>query len=550
MRTRFSTSTGWLVFGTRVIAALFMCCSPLYADVAIKGFVRDSGNGAAIIATLTATPGGYNTTSSGSDGSYTLWVPYGWAGRVTPTNPNYTSFNPWCRDYPSVVSTRWVQNYWGSNQVPIKGFVRDSGNSAIVATLTANPGGYSTTSSGSDGSYTLWVPYGWAGRVTPTKPNYTFKPWCRDYPSVVSTRWVQNYYGSYGPQIVFSDGFEGIFPGSWHVYTSEFIIFSDDFEGSFPGSWYVGNNNSNTVAKWGDNYAKAYGGSWSAFCADNGSNSRTTYDNNLNTYMQRRNVSLVGYNNATLTFKYWMNTEGNYDTFQVNVRNQSGTWANLMTISGNQSGSGWQTKTLSMNQYAGQTGLIVSLDFVSDASYVPSGAAGVWVDDVKLTGNGGAQWGDNYAKAYSGSWSAFCADNGSNSRTTYDNHLNTYMQRENVSLAGYNHATLTFKYWMNTETNYDFFYVRVKDQAGNWAYLLTLSGNSSGWQPKTLPMDQYAGQTGLTVQFLFYSDASYVPSGAAGVWVDDVLLTASTSLGTGTASDKQPAHATNWELFR
>jgi hypothetical protein len=142
-------------------------------------------------------------------------------------------------------------------------------------------------------------------------------------------------------------------------------IFSDGFEGAFPGSWVVGNNNANTVAKWGDNNAKAYSGSWSAFCADNGSNSRTTYDNGLNTYMQRQGISLSGYNKATLTFKYWMNTQASYDTFQVNVRNQAGTWANLMTISGNQSGSGWQTRTINMDSYGGQTGLRISFDWAS-----------------------------------------------------------------------------------------------------------------------------------------------------------------------------------------
>ena len=105
---------------------------------------------------------------------------------------------------------------------------------------------------------------------------------------------------------------------------------------------------------------------------------------------------------------------------------------------------------------------------------------------------------------------------------------------------------------MNTEGNYDTFQVNVRNQSGTWANLMTISGNQSGsgWQTKTLSMNQYAGQTGLIVSLDFVSDASYVPSGAAGVWVDDVLLTASTSLGTGTASDKQPAHATNWELFR
>ncbi|TWT41977.1 hypothetical protein RAS1_31030 [Phycisphaerae bacterium RAS1] len=165
------------------------------------------------------------------------------------------------------------------------------------------------------------------------------------------------------------------------------VIFQEGFEGAFPGPWSVGNNNSNTVAKWGDNRAADYSGSWSAFCADNGDNLRTTYDHNLNTYMQRRNVSLAGYCSATLTFKYWMNIENesscDFDSFQVNIRSQSGSWSNLLTICG--SSSGWQTRTLNLDQYAGQTGLIVGFDFVSDDSVVPDGAAGVWIDDVSLT---------------------------------------------------------------------------------------------------------------------------------------------------------------------
>jgi len=165
--------------------------------------------------------------------------------------------------------------------------------------------------------------------------------------------------------------------------SAQITIFSEDFGGAFPGSWYVGNHNSNTTAKWGDNRAKASSGSWSCFCADNGNNLRTTYDNNLSTYLQRKNVSLAEYASATLTFKYWMNTESGWDKFEVNVRNSSGAWKNHMAISGNS--SGWQTRTINLNEYVGQTGLYISFDFTSDASVIPSGDAGVWIDDVVLT---------------------------------------------------------------------------------------------------------------------------------------------------------------------
>ncbi len=161
-------------------------------------------------------------------------------------------------------------------------------------------------------------------------------------------------------------------------------IFSEGFEGSFPAAnWYVGNNTPNTVAKWGDNSAKANTGNWSAFAADNGSDSRATYDNDLNTYMPRRNISLVGYETATLSFKYWLNSEFDWDFFEVNVKDQFGNWSNLLSESGDV--SSWRTETIDLSSYAGQSGVTIGFDFVSDESIVPSGSAGVWVDDVVLT---------------------------------------------------------------------------------------------------------------------------------------------------------------------
>jgi hypothetical protein len=189
-------------------------------------------------------------------------------------------------------------------------------------------------------------------------------------------------------------------------------IFSDGFEGAFPGSWFVGNNNSNTVAQWGDNSYRAATGSWSAFCADNGSNTRNTYDNNLNTYMQRRNINLSGYTSATLTFKYWLKTEASFDRFEVNVRSQSGVWSNVLTDSGDDSALGWQTRTINLNSYAGQSNIYISFDFISDGSVVPAAPAGVWVDDVVLDATA-VQAGIRVSNANPSSWSGTSPISGS-----------------------------------------------------------------------------------------------------------------------------------------
>lgn len=164
------------------------------------------------------------------------------------------------------------------------------------------------------------------------------------------------------------------------------IIFSDGFEGAFPGSWTVGNDvGSITTAKWGDNSAKASAGSKSAFCADNGSNTRTVYDDNLKTYMERRGVSLSGYTAATLNFKYWLNSESGFDFFTVNIRDQNQVWhAPEFTDSGNDSSAGWQSRSLNLNAYAGQTGLYIQFLFRSDGRTVNASPSGVWVDEVSL----------------------------------------------------------------------------------------------------------------------------------------------------------------------
>jgi hypothetical protein len=162
-------------------------------------------------------------------------------------------------------------------------------------------------------------------------------------------------------------------------------VFSDDFEGVFPDGWTVGNDSGVTTSKWGDNQAKAAGGSWSAFCGDNGSNTRDKYVNNLHTYMERRNVSLDGYVGATLSFKYWLNSQADHDYFKVRVKDQSGTWHEVYSDSGNDSALGWQSPSIDLSAYAGQTGLTIQYRFDADAGTVSTAPSGVWVDDVLMT---------------------------------------------------------------------------------------------------------------------------------------------------------------------
>jgi hypothetical protein len=174
--------------------------------------------------------------------------------------------------------------------------------------------------------------------------------------------------------------------------TAQTTIFSDGFEGSFPGTWYIGNDGGLGGYTWGDNNYWAYAGSWSAFCCDssNGSlNGANTYKNDRHTYMEKRGVSFSSFTSCSLKFRLKMNTESGYDPFTVNVRDQSGSWHQVYIRSGsNPTWPNWDSVKLNLSSFAGQTGLYIQFRFDSDASVVPSAPAGVWVDEVYCIGRG------------------------------------------------------------------------------------------------------------------------------------------------------------------
>jgi hypothetical protein len=160
-------------------------------------------------------------------------------------------------------------------------------------------------------------------------------------------------------------------------------IFNDGFEGPSLAGWttrtYQGGG---SAPKWGVNSARRYSGSQSAFVAGAG---RSTYASDQHTGLVRQDVSLAGYGTASLTFKYYLNTEAGYDFFSVNVIDANGKTTNLFRDSGDDRDIGWQSKTLNLNAYAGKSDVDIEFRFDSDASLVNAAPSGVWVDDVRLS---------------------------------------------------------------------------------------------------------------------------------------------------------------------
>jgi hypothetical protein len=151
----------------------------------ISGYVHADGDSGIGEVSLWADNGGGSETTD-SEGYYSLAVPYGWSGRVTPSSTGY-SFIPEFIDYTNVTGDLSGQDYTGVQETrAISGRARRQGGTGIQGvSVSADSGGGSDITSGS-GSYSVTVPHGWSGRVTPTSPEHTFNPRYRDYENVTA----------------------------------------------------------------------------------------------------------------------------------------------------------------------------------------------------------------------------------------------------------------------------------------------------------------------------------------------------------------------------
>jgi hypothetical protein len=120
----------------------------------ISGYVRDTSNNPIAGATVQTNTGGYSTTTQ-SDGSYTLSNVTIGTYNVTASKAGYQSQT---QNNVTVTANQTTTVNFSLTPIPcgtIAGYVRDPSNNPIAgATVSTNTGGYSTTTQ-SDGSYTL-----------------------------------------------------------------------------------------------------------------------------------------------------------------------------------------------------------------------------------------------------------------------------------------------------------------------------------------------------------------------------------------------------------
>ena len=154
---------------------------------ATKLFYSISGNTGAGGVTLSYINGTPRTIISQPNGGYSFQVPRGWSGTVTPSKNGYI-FSPGNRAYSNLLSDQTVQNYTAIPLYSISGNVGVSG-----VTLSYTYGTTKTVTSQVDGSYSLTVPGGWSGTVTPSHPCFTFTPPDQNYTNLAGSQTAQDY---------------------------------------------------------------------------------------------------------------------------------------------------------------------------------------------------------------------------------------------------------------------------------------------------------------------------------------------------------------------
>jgi hypothetical protein len=150
-----------------------------------------SGNAGAGGVALSYVDGTSKTVISQADGGYSLQVPSAWSGTVTPSKSGYR-FSPASRMYNHVTTSQAGQNYTATPLYTI------SGNGGVAeVTLSYIDGTQKTVTSQTEGSYSLLVPGGWSGTVTPTHPCFTFSPADHSYSNLGANEMAQDFVASF-----------------------------------------------------------------------------------------------------------------------------------------------------------------------------------------------------------------------------------------------------------------------------------------------------------------------------------------------------------------
>ncbi|MEM3069262.1 MAG: hypothetical protein QXH58_05060, partial [Nitrososphaerales archaeon] len=115
----------------------------------------------------------------------------------------------------------------------------------------------------------------------------------------------------------------------------------------------------------------------------------------------------------------------------------------------------------------------------------------------------------------------------------YDYYMDAYMMKQ-IDLTDYISATLSYYYWLDSETDYDYLFVQTSTDGSTWNDELLYTGNSGGWVQDTVDLTPYVGSS-VYIRFLFYSDE--IISDYEGAYLDDIVITAVPHNDAGSGGD-------------
>jgi hypothetical protein len=113
---------------------------------------------------------------SGTDNSYTIEVPYGWSGTITPMKAGNT-FSPSNMQYSSLYNDEFNQDYYAAlEKRTISGTIRSNRSEPVEGVFIVADAGGGSAETDAEGRYELTVDHGWRGTITPTKTGHNFTP--------------------------------------------------------------------------------------------------------------------------------------------------------------------------------------------------------------------------------------------------------------------------------------------------------------------------------------------------------------------------------------
>jgi len=157
---------------------------------------------------------------------------------------------------------------------------------------------------------------------------------------------------------------------------------------------------------------------------------------------------------------------------------------------------------------------------------------GAWVVVDNQAGYGEYYWGRRNCQAFAGSYSGWAVGAGSNGSSlacgsNYPNHAESWMVYGPFSLQGGSAADLQFELWLNSESEYDYFFWGASTDGINF-YGLGVSGYSGGWVDRQLDLSNVytlgnlLGEPEVWIALVFQSNSgSNYPEGS---YVDNVVL--------------------------